>query len=268
MNTIAGRNRDMFFPFQPNVPDVDLGYVLEDPTRAIAAINENVGQIGEAYGAFAGPQSLSARMSQTQGKAAELIANEIGRVNQRNTSVINQGLARKAQFDLYAGRERRDRLTKEYDDTQTVLQKYMDEKNFDREQYNMALSNAITNRANTYNLNSLQDYFQIDPTSGGVIGQFSSKAFEPVPPSDMSDQMIQSYVNLAKDLKAGGIEPTADLVNSIMGIKQQTLPQETYAQRAFRSMPQGYGFDYRQSQTYPSPYATPFNPGSTLPEGY
>lgn len=268
MNSIAGRNRDMFFPFQPNVPDVDLGYVLEDPTRAIAAINENLGQLGEAYGAFAGPQALSARMSQAQGKAAELIANEIGRVNQRNASTINQALARKAQFDLYSGRERRDRRVKEYDDTQTTLQKYMDERNYDREQYNMALNNAITNRANTYNLNSMQDYFSIDPTTGGVIGQFSSKAFEPVPPSDMSDQMIQSYVNLAKDLKAGGIEPTADLINSIMGIRQQSLPQETYAQRAFRSMPQGYGFDYRQSQTYPSQYATPFNPGSTLPEGY
>ena len=54
----------------------------------------------------------------------------------------------------------------------------MDEKNFDREQYAQLMSGAVTNRANTYNLNSIQDYYQIDPGSGGMIGQFSGKAFE------------------------------------------------------------------------------------------
>jgi hypothetical protein len=54
----------------------------------------------------------------------------------------------------------------------------------------MALNNAITNRANTYNLNSMQDYFSIDPTTGGVIGNFRGKAFEPIPISDPSESMI------------------------------------------------------------------------------
>lgn len=263
LNSIAGRNRDMFFPFQPDVPDVDLGYVLEDPTRTIAAINENLGQLGEAYGAFAGPQALSARMSQAQGKAAELIANEIGRVNQRNASTINQALARKAQFDLYSGRERRDRRVKEYDDTQTTLQKYMDERNYDREQYNTALNNAITNRANTYNLNSMQDYFSIDPTTGGTIGNFRGKAFEPIPVSNQTQSMIDTYAQLAKNLKAAGIEPNEKLMAFFAGLGQQSQPQETYAQRAFRSMPQGYGFDYRQQ---PGGYPLPFNPGVTNPD--
>lgn len=262
LNSIAGRNRDMFFPFQPDVPDVDMSYVLEDPTRTIAAINENLGQLGEAYGAFAGPQALSARMSQAQGKAAELIANEIGRVNQRNASTINQALARKAQFDLYSGRERRDRRVKEYDDTQTTLQKYMDEKNYDREQYNMALNNAITNRANTYNLNSMQDYFSIDPTTGGVIGNFRGKAFEPIPISDPSDELMNKYMKIAGKLKVAQIEPTGELMKFFAGLGQQPQPQETYAQRAFRSMPQGYGFDYRQP---PGGYPLPFYPGVTNP---
>jgi len=262
LNSIAGRNRDMFFPFQPDVPDVDMSYVLEDPTRTIAAINENLGQLGEAYGAFAGPQALSARMSQAQGRAAELIANELGRVNQRNASTINQGLARKAQFDLYSGRERRDRRVKEYDDTQTTLQKYMDERNYDREQYNMALNNAITNRANTYNLNSMQDYFSIDPTTGGVIGNFRGKAFEPIPISDPSDELMNKYMKIAGKLKLAQIEPTGELMKFFAGLGQQPQPQETYAQRAFRSMPQGYGFDYRQP---PGGYPLPFYPGVTNP---
>lgn len=243
LNAIANRERDMFFPFQPAVANVDLGYVLEEPTRAIAATNERLGIQTTAAGAFGGPQALAARTAQAQGQAAAEIANEVARVNQRNVSTINQGLAQQAQMDMLLGRERRDRVVKEYDDTQAVLQKYMDEKNYDREQYAMALSNAVTNRANTYNLNSIQDYYQIDPTTGGMIGQFSSKAFEPVALPD-PNKNINEYADIAKKLKAAGIEPTAELIQGILGQQVTPASQETNAQRAFRAMPPGFGYSY------------------------
>ena len=243
LNAIANRERDMFFPFQPAVANVDLGYVLEEPTRAIAATNERLGIQTTAAGAFGGPQALAARTAQAQGQAAAEIANEVARVNQRNVSTINQGLAQQAQMDMLLGRERRDRVVKEYDDTQAVLQKYMDEKNYDREQYAMTLSNAITNRANTYNLNSIQDYYQIDPTTGGMIGQFSSKAFEPVALPD-PNKNINEYADIARKLKASGIEPTAELIQGILGQQVTPTSQETNAQRAFRAMPPGFGYSY------------------------
>lgn len=243
LNAIANRERDMFFPFQPAVANVDLGYVLEEPTRAIAATNERLGIQTTAAGAFGGPQALAARTAQAQGQAAAEIANEVARVNQRNVSTINQGLAQQAQMDMVLGRERRDRVVKEYDDTQAVLQKYMDEKNYDREQYAMTLSNAITNRANTYNLNSIQDYYQIDPTTGGMIGQFSSKAFEPVALPD-PNKNINEYADIARKLKASGIEPTAELIQGILGQQVTPTSQETNAQRAFRAMPPGFGYSY------------------------
>lgn len=243
LNAIANRERDMFFPFQPAVANVDLGYVLEEPTRAIAATNERLGIQTTAAGAFGGPQALAARTAQAQGQAAAEIANEVARVNQRNVSTINQGLAQQAQMDMVLGRERRDRTVKEYDDTQAVLQKYMDEKNYDREQYAMTLSNAVTNRANTYNLNSIQDYYQIDPTSGGMIGQFSSKAFEPVALPD-PNKNINEYADIARKLKASGIEPTAELIQGILGQQVTPTSQETNAQRAFRAMPPGFGYSY------------------------
>jgi hypothetical protein len=244
LDAIANRDREMFFPFQPAVNNVNIGYVLEEPTRAIAATNERLGIQSQAAGAFSGPQSLAARTAQAQGQAAAEIANEVARVNQRNVGTINQGLAQQAQMDMLLDRERRDRTVKEYDDTQTVLQRYMDEKNYDREQYNMALTNAITNRANTYNLNSIQDYYQVDPTTGGMIGQFGAKAFEPAPiPSSYGN--IQEYVNAARMLKAAGIEPTAELIQNVMG-QVPITPQETNIQRAFRNMPEGFGYNYSQ----------------------
>jgi hypothetical protein len=242
LNAIANRERDMFFPFQPAVANVDLGYVLEEPTRAIAATNERLGLQTQAAASFGGPQALAARTAQAQGQAAAEIANEVARVNQRNVSTINNGLAMQAQMDMQLGRERRDRTVKEYDDTQAVLQRYMDEKNFDREQYAMSLSNAVTNRANTYNLNSIQDYFQIDPTTGGMLGQFSGKAFEAVALPD-PNRNIRDYAETARMLKAAGIEPTAELVQGAMGQPVATA-QETNAQRAFRSLPPGFGYAY------------------------
>jgi hypothetical protein len=240
LNAVAARERDMFFPFQPAVANVDLGYVLEEPTRAIAAINEQLGLQTQAAGAFGGPQALAARTAQAQGQAARAIADEVGRVNQRNVSTINEGLAMQAQMDAILQRERRDRVVKEYDDTQDVLQGYMDEKNFDREQYAQLMAGAVTNRANTYNVNSIQDYYQIDPGSGGMIGQFSGKAFEPAPlPDPMAN--IKQYAEAAKLLKAAGINPTAELIQGMMAQPALTA-QETNIQRAYRSMPQGYGY--------------------------
>jgi hypothetical protein len=248
LNAIANRERDMFFPFQPAVANVDLGYVLEEPTRAIAATNERLGLQTQAAGAFGGPQALAARTAQAQGQAAAEIANEVARVNQRNVGTINQGLAMQAQMDMQLGRERRDRTVKEYDDTQAVLQRYMDEKNYDREQYAMALSNAVTNRANTYNLNSVQDYFQIDPSSGGMIGQFSSKAFEPVALPNPNAR-LNEVADMMKKLKAAGMsEPSKEVLNYVLGDQMQMqAPQETNLYRAFMANP-NFGYTAQMPQ--------------------
>lgn len=248
LNSIANRERDMFFPWQPAVANVDLGYVLEDPTRAIAAANERLGLLTQGAGAFGGPQALAARTAQAQAQAAAEIANEVGRVNQRNVSTINRGLTQQAEMDMRFDRERRDRTVKEYDDTQAVLQRYLDEKNFDREQYNIALANAITNRANTYNLNSVQDYYQIDPSSGGMIGQFSGKAFEAAALPDPYER-IRDYAEVARMLKAAGIEPTAALIEGVMQQPVST-PQKTNAYRAYMSNPNfGYGASMTQGES-------------------
>ena len=249
LNAIANRERDMFLPWQPAVKNEEADYILEDPTRAIAATNEQLNIEAQALGAFAGPQSQSARMAQAQGRAANNIANEVARVNQRNVGTVNQGLARQNQMNAMLDRERRDRNVKQYDDTQTVLQRYMDEKNFDRESYAKALSNAITNRANTYNLNSIQDYYQIDPTTGGMIGQFSSKAFEPVEPTDPYESVRkaakaqETYKNIT-----GEAMPNEILQAMITGTDPR---QMTNIQRAYNSMPQGYGAAYQPGYYQP-----------------
>ena len=166
---IAMRDREMFLPFQPAVEIPKTDYVLEEPTRQLADVNEQLNIITQGAASYGNPQSFNARASQAQGKAFAQNANTFAQVHQRNIGTVNRGLAMNAQLEAAAKREQRDRDVKLYDDTQLTLQNYMDEKNLDREQYTGLMNTAITNRANTANLNTLYPYFNIDPTTGGMI---------------------------------------------------------------------------------------------------
>lgn len=229
LNSIANRDRDIFLPWQPDVENVNVDYVLEDPTRAVAAINEQMNIMNQANNAFAGVQAGSARSASTAGKAMEQIANTVGQVQNRNVSTVNRAYSQNAQMDALANRTRADRNVKEYDDTALALQSYMDEKNFDREQYADAYANAVTNMANTYNLNLMQDYYQTDPMTGGMIHQVSGKAFDPVQEPDKTEQ----YFNTAARLKREGIEPTHEMITYILG-DPDSRNKQTNIQREYK----------------------------------
>jgi len=215
MNAVANRKRKKFYPWEPGVENLEVNWLLEDPTRAIAATNEQLGLMGESISSFAGPQSLNARMANAQGKAAANIANVIAGVHNRNINTTNKGLALQTQYDSYLNAERRKRSKSLYDNTQVVEQKYMDEKNFDREQMAGLVANAYTNAMNTYNLNSLNDYYNIDPSTGGAIGFKGGK------PWDYSEQSESNYMD--KYMKARkryiddfGEDPTQETMKQIM----------------------------------------------------
>jgi len=200
LNAIQRRKRDMFLPFQPPVKNVDFGYVLEDPTRAIAALNEQYNIGAQALGAFAGPQATSARLSGLSGKAAEQIANTIAGVNQRNVNTINRGNQIQSRFNLMLDQEERNRQTKLYDDTQATLQGFLDEKNFDREQYADAFANAVTNAAQADYLNKLNDYYQINPSTGGLISFTGLSALDPTKTKTFEEKLIE-FADLSERMK-------------------------------------------------------------------
>jgi hypothetical protein len=251
LNAINQRERRLGLPYQPGVPRQDIKYVLRDPTRDIAALNEQKNIADQANLTFSGPQVGSARISDITGEAMKNIADVVGDVQSDNVDTVNRGEYQQAMLDTQLAREERDRNVKLYDDTELALQMYTDEKNFDREQYADALANAITNRANTFNLNTIQDYYQIDPMTGGMIGQVYSKAFDPVEQQDQREQ----YFNWATRLKQEGIEPTGDLLKFFMG-ESTTFPNQTNINAEYgRSRNNPYS-------SYPNPYLSYANPAT------
>lgn len=166
---IALRDRNMYMPFRQELERPRADYVLEEPTRQLADINEKYNIGAQAMGAFAGPQSLSARLSNASGSAMSNAANVFARVHGRNINTINSGLARQAQLDAAFNTLSAQRNDEEYDATQATLQMYDNEKNADMNDFMNWQADALTNAVGAYNLSSLYDQFNINPVSGGTI---------------------------------------------------------------------------------------------------
>lgn len=243
-------------PWQPDVQTPEVSYTLEDPTRAIAAINEQANIANQAYGMFAGPQSLAARTANASSRAANAVANEIARVNQRNVNVVNQGNARQAQLDLIAGRERRMRQEKLYDDTELALENFNVEKNMRDILYANKLSEAITNRANTQALNSMMNYFNVSPSTGGMVNLTNPAGLVPTKPTDPGSE-ITSYANTIKEMIAAGMPPENIKVDPRM-FMQQSSPYINPAQEELYNMSPYMG--YKKGGDV-KPYAVPFYTG-------
>ncbi len=166
---IALRDRNMYMPFRQELERPRADYVLEEPTRQLADINEKYNIASQAMGAFAGPQSLSARLSNASGTAMSNAANVFARVHGRNINTINSGLALQGQLDAAYNALSAQRNDQEYDATQATLQMYDNEKNADMNDFMNWQADALTNAVGAYNLSSLYDQFNINPVSGGTI---------------------------------------------------------------------------------------------------
>jgi hypothetical protein len=259
-NAIAMRDREMFMPWQPSVERPRVDYVLEDPTREIAANIEafNIGVQGA--GAFGGPQALAARTAQGMGKTFAANANTLANVNSRNVGTINQGKALNAQLEEQSARENRQRLVKQYDDTQLVMSNYLNEKNFDREQYADALANMYTNAAYTYNMNTLYPNYNVDPSKGGVIDFYNPQQFKPTPQNDQGitrDDILRDI----EELKFRDVNPTPELLNYLRGVK---TPSKTSNKPEVDMMQGNFGFPFQPTARKGKEikkYAVPFYSG-------
>ena len=245
---IADRRRRLGLPWQPATQRRYMDVILEDPTRAIAARNSQLASAQEAMGAFGGKNQLMANLAAAQGQAADDIANVVAGVNARNVGTVNQanqvnaGLAQ--QFDQLETA----RATKLYDDTNLALEQFLNEQNFDREQYADAMANLITNMSDTYNYNQLYDLFNIRPLRGGDVEQVGSKAFQPTSQAD-EWAFMDDYMEAAKRAKAAGLvdkdgNVDPNVVNAIIAQKQgrvgYTDPREAAWKDQYRSYLGGY----------------------------
>jgi hypothetical protein len=244
LNAIASRKRKKFYPWQPAVEDIDIDWVLEDPTRAIAATNEQMNLMAQGLGTFGGPQSFNSRMANVQAKTAANIANITAGVHNRNINTVNRGLAQQAQYDHLIDKENRIRKTKLYDDTMKVEQNALIEENFDREQYADALASAYTNMANTYNMNTLYDNFNVDPTTGGMMYFTNPTALDPSP--NYQSSKMNLYKQRRKQFMIDNNRDWNDWEAKMLMGEEDDQPMNNYQREMQNKQNPGFiqGYDY------------------------
>ena len=189
---------NLYLPWSPDAERVTVAPTFDDWRAQVNANNASANTMAQALGAVGGPQAVA--NSNIQGQTMAANAQAINRVNSNNVNTANQAGSMQAQYDMAINGENARRQTGVYDNTQKALQAADNFRNW-RVGQNVALQNAaLTNRANTYNLNSTFDNFAIDPTTGGPIGFTNPRALQKTGQPQDAEALKQSYYKDMSDL--------------------------------------------------------------------
>ena len=219
---------NLYLPFQPDVQRTTLSPTFDDWRGAVNANNASAGTMANALGAVGGPQAVANSNIQGQNLAANAAA--IGRTNTANVGIANQFEAMQGQMDAQFNQLDANRNVKQYDDTQKVLQASDNFKNWKIGENAKLQNAALTNRANTFNLNTLYDNYAIDPRTGGMVGFTNPNAMKKVGPKpDRQKAFLDAYTdlknNLGKDQKVD-----EDMIKLYMGLANNNTSNLTNAQ--------------------------------------
>jgi len=174
LNNLATQNsleNPLFLPNIPRVPNTQIDYVLDDWTGRANMTNAALNTMAKNLRAFGKGKVAGSNLF---GKAVNQLAKDVGNVNTNNVKIMNSVALPQAQLNLRTGLANAKAYQDEYDGTVTALQRYTDFENWDKQKSNELYNQAITNRANTFNMNQLRDRFKADPFTGGIIEQKDS----------------------------------------------------------------------------------------------
>lgn len=240
LNALSLIDDNLYLPWAPDAAPAKVDYVLDDwrsnANANLAAANTMAG----ALGAVGGPQAVA--NSNIQGTAMDQIAQGINRVNSNNVGIMNQVAPMQAQLDMQTDAINQARNIKVYDDTQKTLQNHDNFLNWKIGKEAELFNTALTNRANTYNLNTLYDNYAIDPTTGGPIGFKGSRALQKVGKEpDRQEEFLNAYTKLRKNLPADQ-KIDDSFLKMYFGMSPNQNPDITNAQLEMQrnGVPMGY----------------------------
>ena len=227
---------NLYLPFQPDVQRTVISPTFDDWRGAVNANNASAGTMANALGAVGGPQAVANSNIQGQNLAANAAA--IGRTNSRNVGTANRFAAIQGQMDAQFNQLEANRNVKQYDDTQKVLQASDNFKNW-RIGQNAKLQNAaLTNRANTFNLNTTYDNYAMDPRAGGMVGFTNPNALKKTGSvADRESRKEQYFQDISELSKGLGRTPSEAEIKGYLSRIGGTQPndQTTVGQAELKS---------------------------------
>lgn len=214
--TQASLENPLLLPVIPQVPDTRIDYVLDDWTGRANMTNAAIKTASDSLRAFGKGRVAG---SDVFAKGLNQLAKDVGSVNSNNIRIMNSVALPQAQINLKTGLANAKAYQDTYDKSNIALQRYVDFENWDKVKTNDLYNQAITNRANTYNLNRTKDYVATDPNSGGIINIDYNK---PLAPGMTAEEQRKAYeANLIQKkqmLNELGIEDKDnELLNQLIG---------------------------------------------------
>ena len=150
-----------------------------DPTRELAANTEMANMAMQNSAAFSNPQQQAAANSVAQGQMAKAAADTMGKYNNLNVGVANQLSEQQTGILNQASQNKANLDTQLFDKYTIANQQFDNSKAQARQQIRQSYIDAITNRANTANLNSMYPQYAVDPSRGGFTYFKNPKALDP-----------------------------------------------------------------------------------------
>ena len=169
MDALAMTDLNKYYPSRQSFTGNFMDPAYKDPTREIAAIGEQAQIAGDMAASMTSGPALAAVLSKIQGTAGQQVAEALNNVQSANIDIYNEvqkfntGVATNTDvLNQDAG--------KTYMDAVNLVDQN-DDNAKNELRINMANlhANARTNRANTYNLNTMTDKYNVDPSDGGSI---------------------------------------------------------------------------------------------------
>ena len=233
---------NLYLPFQPDIERSSFSPSFDDWRGAVNANNADVGTIAQALGASGGPQAVA--NSDLAGQVMKANARAIGTTNSKNVVTDNRAKAMNAQMDAQFNQLDGNRKVKLYDDTQKVLQANDNFKNWRISQQAALQNAALTNRANTFNLNTTYDNYAVDPRTGGMVGMTNSRGLERTGSVADREARKQQYFNdmaeldreLGKEASDAQIKGYLEMVGG-MPRRDRTNYQQEASESGFGSYP-------------------------------
>jgi len=233
---------NVYGPWSPDAERLKIDYTLDDWRAAANANTAAANTMNQGISGIIGGPGAVAAMSNVQGKTLDANAKAINRVNTNNVGIMNRVAAMQPQLDMGINLENDRRNIKLYDDFNKTLQLGDNFRNR-KTMANARLQNtALTNRANTYNINTVYDNYAINPTTGGMIDFTNPNALKKVGlPPDNQKALLDAYTDLRKNLPADQ-KVDMDFLKLYMGMGNNGPRDITNAQAEAqrRGMPMSY----------------------------
>jgi hypothetical protein len=209
------------------------------PERELAANSEMINQGIQGASTFTGPQGYAATAGYLHGQGAKTAADIMGRYNNLNVTEANRLSDSTNAVLNYASQQRASNATQLYDKNTIMNQQFDNSKALARQKLRQGYMDALTNRANTFNLNTINPQFAVSPGNAGMIYNIPGSDRE-LSNQYKGQETPEEYMNRIRKLQGLSTDDVKFLYDNYPGSTKAAASTKTPSDATYEAMQRGY----------------------------